>query len=284
MSSRTTFGQEASVEQPDEHIGGEGGFGHPKPELRPSVEQEVQATVDYADERALDGRLFGQTLAAEERMRAREWEIERTRMRWDRGQDVDREARCREVVADTSVNRRTRFLERAASVDPWADPARPDAREQLSRAELAAVNREAVRIARELRGFSTAAVSRLLAKRVVDGTDIQSAVMATVEELRTSPGQVIPIAAVGAVSRREVDIQGQVTVLWEPSHPSINQVGLLEDETGRIKFTAWKKSRVAMVSEGQQVRFRNVVKNWYRGQVSVALTGLSRVVFPDQLS
>jgi ssDNA-binding replication factor A large subunit len=250
--------------------------------LEPSVEQETQAKVDYADDREWEGRLFGQTLASEERMRAREWEIERTRRRWDRGQDSDREARCRDVLAAVSVERRRAFCKRAASVDPWADLERVDARAQLSRAELAAVNREASRIAERLRGFSTAAISRLVAERVVDGMDVREAVLAVLEGLRMAPGQVVPIDLVGEVSHREVDIEGTVVELWEPSHASIQQVGLLEDETGRIKFTAWRKSQQPMVREGERVRFRNVAKNWYRGRVSVALTGWSSVHHPGR--
>ncbi|MDZ7701644.1 MAG: DNA-binding protein [Halobacteriales archaeon] len=246
--------------------------------LEPSVEQETQAKVDYADDREWEGRLFGQTLEAEERMRAREWEIERTRKRWDRSQDSDREARCRNTVVAVNEARRSEFGKRAASVDPWVDPDEVDARAQLSREVLAAVNRESARIAERLRGFSTAAISRLVAQRVVDGQDVRDAALAVFEELRSAPGQVVPIGLVDEVSQREIDIEGTVVKLWKPSHPSIQQVGLLKDETERIKFTAWKKSKVPRVEEGEQVRFRNVAMNWYRGRVSVALTGSSRVV------
>jgi ssDNA-binding replication factor A large subunit len=147
---------------------------------------------------------------------------------------------------------------------------------------LAAVNREASRIAERLRGFSTAAISRLVAQRVVDGQDVGDAVVATMDELRGAPGQVVPIGLVGEVGQREIDIEGTVLKLLKPSHPSIQQVGLLKDETGRIKFTAWKKSKVPRVEEGERVRFQNAARNWYRGRVSVALTGSSRVVFPER--
>lgn len=173
-------------------------------------------------------------------------------------------------------------MERASSVDPRADPERVDAREQLTSADLGRVNREARRMAERFGGWTTAAISRLVADRVVDGRELSSAVLDVSEDLRTAPGHVIPIAAVGEVPRKEVDIEGTVSVLWRPSHPSIQQVGLLEDETGRIKFTAWRRSHVPMVREGQAVRLRNVATNWYRGRVSVALTWWSRVVFPDR--
>lgn len=245
--------------------------------LRASVEQVSQAKIDHADDWELDGRLFGQTLVEEELMRAREWEIERTRVRWDRGQESNIERRCRATAAAVSESRRNEFAKRAASVDPWADPDRPDAREQLGQETLAAVNREAGRIAERVAGFSGAAISKLIARRVVDGLDVASAVVATFEELMVAPGQVVPIGLVGEVGRREVDVEGTVAKLWKPSHVSVQQVGLLEDDTGRIKFTVWKKSRQPRVREGDRVRFRGAARNWYRGRVSIALTGWSRV-------
>ncbi|MDX1744735.1 MAG: hypothetical protein R3324_02260 [Halobacteriales archaeon] len=92
----------------------------------------------------------------------------------------------------------------------------------------------------------------------------------------------IPIARIGEVASREVDIEGTVTRLWGLSNPTILQVGLIEGASGTIKFTAWRASDVAMVEEGQRVRLRSVARNWYRGRVSVALTGWSRVIFPGR--
>jgi hypothetical protein len=60
------------------------------------------------------------------------------------------------------------------------------------------------------------------------------------------------------------------------------QVGLLEDSSGRIKFTSWRKSGQPIVREGERVRLRAVAKNWYEGRCSVALTGKTRVIFPDR--
>lgn len=270
MSDTSVFAQKGTVEVPSEN---ERAVASEAVELRPSVEQETQATVDTSHP-----NVMGLTLAEEERLQARELEIERTRRRWDRRPDSNREARCRVAAAAGSAERRRAFERRAASVEPWADPERPDARSQLAPDELATVNREAERLASKLDGFSRAAISRRLARRVVDGQDIAAAVVGTMETLRTAPGQPIPIAAVGEVEREEVTIQGEVTTLWEPSHPSIAQVGLVEDGTGRIKFTAWKKSRVATVEVGEQVRLRAATKSWYDGRVSVALTGWSSVI------
>ncbi|SNZ15269.1 hypothetical protein SAMN06269185_2444 [Natronoarchaeum philippinense] len=252
------------------------------PELRASVEQDIQAKVDYADDQEIEGRLFGQTLEAQERLEAREWEIEQTHGRWDRGQDSRREEQAHIVVSEGSKRRRREFERRAASVDPRCDPDAPDPRAQLSREELAMVNQQARRVEAKLDGWSRAAISRRLAERGVDGCSVLGAVVGVFEELEQAAGTVIPIAAVEEVDRGEVCIAGTVTKLWEPSHRTIAQVGLLEDESARIRFTVWEKSGQPIVREGETVTFRGVAKSWYEGRCSVALTGWSRVGFPDR--
>ncbi|WP_132061046.1 DNA-binding protein [Halorussus amylolyticus] len=279
MSTTNEIGNELSVAQSQEQDDERVEVVEETAELRPTVELEIQAKVDLNHPEGV-GR--GLTLEAEERLLAREWEIARTRHRIDKGQDSDREARTRKVAERGSQKRRTEFQKRAASVDPWVDPERDDPRTELSQDELAIVNKQAARLDEKLPGWTRAAISRRLAKRIVDGADVMSAVVGTFEELQAAPGHVIPIAAVWEVARREVDIRGTVTQLWEPSHHRISQVGLLEDETGRVKFTAWRKSGVPIVREGEQVEFRSVAKNWYEGRCSVALTGWSTIYFPER--
>ena len=279
MSTSYDIGNEGTVEQGSEQETVEviDEVAERESMLRPGVEAEIQATVDYADDRLYDGRLFGQTLEAEERMRAREWEVERTRVRWDRRADSDREVRTRTAIGLAGRETRYEFLERATSVNPWLDPSREDPREELSQVELGVVNQAATRIVERLDGWTRAAVSRRLAECVVDGQEVTDATLTLFEELQVAPGHVIPIDAVGTVDRREVSIQGMITQLWEPSCAAIQQVGLIEDDTGRTKFTIWRKSKQPIVREGEDVRFYDVAKSWYRGRVSVALTSRSRV-------
>jgi ssDNA-binding replication factor A large subunit len=59
-------------------------------------------------------------------------------------------------------------------------------------------------------------------------------------------------------------------------------VALIADESGKTKFTIWERSFQPMVREGQTVRLRTVKKNWYEGRCSVAVTGWSRIVFPER--
>jgi len=251
-------------------------------ELRASVEQDIQGTVDYADDQEIEGRLFGETLEAQEKREARECEVERTHERWDRGRYSMREEQTRIVVNEGSECRRRAFKRRAASVDPRCDPDAPDPRARLSKEELAMVNEQAKRLQAKLEGWSRAAISRLLAERVVEGIGVLGAVVGVFEELEQAAGTVIPIAAVEEVDRGEVCIEGTVKVLWEATHPKISQVGLIEDESGVCKVTVWKASEQPLMTEGERVRIRDAAKSWYDGRVSLALTGWSRIEFPGQ--
>lgn len=286
MSSKSAIGNEVSgVEMVERHEIDEDGFdvvddvAERAKNLRPTVEMEIQAKVDTNHP---DAKRFGLTLEAEERLEAREWEIERTSTRFDRRANSDREARTRTVVQKKSVEKQRVFRERAAAVDAWQDPERADAREQVSQTELGWVNSEAKRLSGMLPGWSRAAISRRLAERVVDCDSKTAAVVGVFEELQTDAGQVLPIAALEDVPMREVSVGGVVTTLWEPKHPKIAQVGLIEDESGQTKFTAWKASDVPWMEEGERVVLRAVSKSWYEGRVSVALTGTSSTSFPER--
>jgi len=109
-----------------------------------------------------------------------------------------------------------------------------------------------------------------------------SAVVGVHEELQTAPGHVIPIGKLEDVNRKEVSIKGRVDTLWEPSHPSIAQVGLIEDESGRTRVTVWKNSRAPWMEEGEQVTIRGAARNWYEGRVSLAVTGWTTILFPER--
>ena len=170
MSSNNVIGQEGSV---DEQTDDQGEVAveavRETPELRRSVEQEIQGKVDTNHP---DAKPEGLTLEAEERMEARELEIERTRRRFDSRCDSNREARARQTAVRGSSERRQEFQRRASSVDPACDPDVADPRERLTREELRGVNQEAARLAEQLDGWSRAAVSRRLAQRVAHGEDI----------------------------------------------------------------------------------------------------------------
>jgi len=263
MNSNTRFGNEVSVDEQADDQDVDAAVDE-QPELRRSVDQEIQGKVDTNHPEA---RPESMTLEGEEKFRAREVEIRSTRQRLDRRQSSDREGRTREVVGS-----QTRY----AQEEPPADP-----RTKLSQAQLAEVNERAAQIAEELDERSRAGAAYRLAKKVAEGVDMLNAVLLVKEELHASPGVPVPIGTLEEVPRSTVDIEGTVTTLWDSDNPRIQQVGLIEDDSGRTKFTVWEKSGKPWVDEGQRVRLRQVEKSWYEGRVSVAVTGWSQVEFPD---
>ncbi|MGQ3414469.1 SOSS complex subunit B family protein [Natrinema sp. LN54] len=256
------------------------------PEFEATVKQEVQAKVDANHPDGIvdtnDDRIHGATLEQEERIRAREAELERISAQAEFGQQQGRAKRARDIAARRSAERRKRFQKRAASVEPMADPERPDPQTDLTRSQLAAVNEQSIRLAEKLDGWSRAAISRRLAEVVADGQDLTSAVVSVFEELQTAPGQIVPIGTLEDVSRQKVSIEGRVETLWDPSHPSIAQVGLIADDSGQTRVTIWEKSEAPWIEEGERVRIHGAARNWYEGRVSLAVTGWSTLQFPER--
>ncbi|WP_224332667.1 DNA-binding protein [Haloprofundus halobius] len=288
VTSNVVSVDEQAFEQSDGQTVDEDGFEvvDETPEFQPTVQMEIQAKVDANHPNGMvdtsEERIYGVTLEQEERIRARETELERISARATFGTQDGREKRTREVVAQQSAARRVEFQRRAASVNPVFDPDRPDPRVEISQEQLAAVNTQAMRLAEKLDGWSQAAVSRRLAEVVVDGKDMMSAVVGVFEELQTAPGHVVPIGKLEDVNRREVSIEGRVETLWEPSSPKIAQVGLICDESGKTKVTVWERSNQPWMSEGERVRIHGAARNWYNGRVSLAVTGWSTVLFPER--
>jgi len=147
---------------------------------------------------------------------------------------------------------------------------------------LAAVNKKSMRLAKQLDGWSRAAIGRRLGEAVAGGQDIRSAAITVFEELDTAPGTVVPIGKLEEVDRKEVSVEGQIEVLWDSDSPAIQQVGLIADDSGQTKFTIWKKSSSQQVDEGERVRIHGAAKNWYEGRVSLAITGWSTIMFPER--
>ena len=256
------------------------------PEFRPTVDMEVQAKVDsnHPDARVEEGldHLFGKTLEQEERIEAREAELERISAQAELSQQEGRAKRTRDIAAKRSAERRVEFQKRAASVNPIADPERDDPRAELTQEQLAAVNKQSMRLAEKLDGWSRAAIGRRLGEAVVGGEDLMSAVVGVFEELQTAPGTVIPIGKLEDVNRKEVSIEGRVEVLWDADSPAIAQVGLIADDSGKTKVTIWEKSDAPWIEEGEQVRIHKAARNWYEGRVSLAVTGWTTIHFPER--
>jgi len=277
VSSEVVSVDEQAFEKHDEAEVDEDGFEvvDETPEFRATVDMEVQAKVDsnHPDARVEEGpdHMFGKTLEQEERIEAREAELEHISAQAELSEQEGRAKRTREVVTKQCGRDEPEPVERT------------DPRENLTQEELAAVNKQAMRISDEVQGgWSRAVVAKQLAEKVQRGQDVTKAVLETLEEQKAVPGAIVPIADVPDVPVGEVTVQGEITELWTPSDNSIQQVGLIEDESGQTKFTIWEKSGKTVVREGQTVRFRAVKKNWYQGRCSLAITGWSRIEFPER--
>ncbi|WP_420028465.1 DNA-binding protein [Haloglomus litoreum] len=284
MSSYNVIAEKVSVESEDEQQTVE-----EEPELRPTVELRSQAKIDSEAIAKVDGTAerehpYGMTLVAEEKWEAREQEKARTRARTDGPVTERREAAARVAAARGSRREREQFARRRASVDSLAGPESADPREKLDGATLAEVNQQAQRIQETVRECgSRAAISRQLAERVARGQDITEATLDVLDAERRRAGTVVPIGELEDVPRKEVSVEGEWIEDWTPSNSAIQQVGLLEDETGRVKLTIWAKSRQPLIDEGERVRIRAAATSWYQGRVSLALTADSQVVFPDRV-
>jgi len=293
MSSKNVTSEVVSVDKQafkkaDEPAVDEEGFEvvDETPECQATVQMEVQAKVDANHPDGMvdtsKERIHGATLEQEERIQAREAELERISAQADLGTQDGREKRTRDIASKRSAERRAEFQKRAASVDPWADPERDDPRAELTQEQLAAVNKQSIRLAEKLDGWSRATIGRQLGEAVVGGKDLMSAVVGVFEELQTAPGQVVPIGMLEDVNRKEVSIEGRVEVLWNSDSPAVAQVGLIADDSGKTKVTIWEKSNAPWIEKGEQVRIHGAAKNWYNGRVSMAVTGWSSIHFPER--
>ncbi|GAB3023988.1 replication factor A [Natronobiforma cellulositropha] len=79
-----------------------------------------------------------------------------------------------------------------------------------------------------------------------------------------------------------VDLTAKVIELWEPRSDSIDQVGLVGDPTGTIKFTKWAKSELPALEEGGVYALRNVVTDEYQGRYSVKLNSTTVIEELDE--
>nr|WP_256399342.1 hypothetical protein [Haloarchaeobius litoreus] len=133
---------EQAFEKADEAAVDEDGFEvvDETPEFQATVQMEVQAKVDANHPDGMvdtsEERIYGATLEQEERIRAREAELERISAKTEMGTQEGREKRTRDIAAKRSAERRAEFQKQAASVDPWG---RPRARRPSCRIDAGAV-------------------------------------------------------------------------------------------------------------------------------------------------
>jgi hypothetical protein len=185
--------------------------------------------------------------------------------------------RTREVVTE-QFRRQTR-----AEWDNNQGDGGTDLCEDLSQDDLATVNQEAPRIAEKVENCpSRAAVAHLLADQVVEGQEFTEAVFNTLAAVKQMPAVIIPIGEVADVLGNEVSVSGEIVQVRRPNSLAISQVGLIANESCKIKFTVWERGDQKGVREGDRAKIKYAKKNWYQRRCSLALTYNSRVVFPER--
>ncbi|MEA1944035.1 MAG: hypothetical protein U9N07_01640 [Euryarchaeota archaeon] len=79
-----------------------------------------------------------------------------------------------------------------------------------------------------------------------------------------------------------INLRAKVVQLWESASPTIDQVGLIGDETGTIKFVKWTKSNLPLLEEGKSYSFENMTTDEWQGHFSVKMNRTTRISELDE--
>jgi len=69
----------------------------------------------------------------------------------------------------------------------------------------------------------------------------------------------------------------KVVQLWDNNHASIDQAGVIGDESGTVKFTKWTTAKLPQLEEGKCYTLLNVVASVYNEKVQVSLNKRSKI-------
>ena len=98
----------------------------------------------------------------------------------------------------------------------------------------------------------------------------------------TETKKIAEISAMAGMPDTWVNVTGKVIQIWEKSHESIAQAGLVGDETGIIKFTIWSNSETELLELDKTYDFKNaVVKSW-NDKASITLNKASAVTMSKE--
>ncbi len=79
-----------------------------------------------------------------------------------------------------------------------------------------------------------------------------------------------------------VTVELTIADLWDNDTDSISQVGIGNDDTGRIKFVSWAKSELPLLTEGQSYRLENVATSEYKGRINISLNSQTEIEMIDE--
>jgi len=114
------------------------------------------------------------------------------------------------------------------------------------------------------------------AQRTVRNRILDEAGLDTEDILSTPSNQQVLVDDIDT-AEEWVDLKVQVADLWDDTHESMAQAGLLGDESGTIKFIAWESSDLPALQEGASYRLGGVVTDEYEGRYSVKLVSTTEI-------
>ena len=118
------------------------------------------------------------------------------------------------------------------------------------------------------------------ATRSVESTYLEKAGMDR-EELGGGGNETVEVGTIDE-DEQWIDVRAKVVELWEPRSESIAQVGLLGDESGTVKFVAFRTSDLPELEEGTVYALGNVVTDEYEGRYSVKLNRTTSITELDE--
>ena len=149
------------------------------------------------------------------------------------------------------------------------------------RETIGQLNQEAERVADRF-GQSRAVMGKRIAEKVTEGAAVPEAVMSLVEELCEDRTVRTPLSMVDPTDSWAT-VEGVVAKLFEPASSNQQQVGIIEDESGEVKTTVWRNSRMDVVlSEGDVVRIQDAKPGRYNGQLTLAVVSDTQMVVREK--
>jgi len=74
-----------------------------------------------------------------------------------------------------------------------------------------------------------------------------------------------------------VNLEATVLQIWMNDHPAIRQVGVLQDDTGIVKFVSWNVSNLPLLELGMVYQFKAMPVTEYEGRYSVAMVSTTEI-------
>lgn len=97
----------------------------------------------------------------------------------------------------------------------------------------------------------------------------------------TSSGEVVNVEDIDEPDEF-VTVEVTIGDIWDNDTDSISQIGIANDDTGRIKFQSWAKSEVPLLTEGQSYRLTSVATDEWNGRMSISLNSRTEIEMIDE--